>query len=127
MKACRAMIPLAILVMANLLWCNPALADKSSVTIQAPSEATKGSEVIIVVTTKHSANSFLHYTEWVSVMVNGKEVERWKYTASNRPPGEVFTKEVKVPATGDLNIKAEASCNVHGSAGPATLKVAVKN
>ena len=127
MRSYRIGAALAILVLATLLWSGIASANKSSVTIKAPAEVHGNSEVTVVVTITHKANSFFHYTEWVYVMVNGKELERWQYSASNRPPGEVFSKEVKVLAAGDLDIKAEAGCNIHGSAGPVTFKVAVKD
>jgi desulfoferrodoxin (superoxide reductase-like protein) len=59
-------------------------------------------------------------------MVNGKEIARWDYTMGNRPEGATFTKEIKYKVEGDIEIKAEASCNLHGSAGPATVKVSAK-
>jgi desulfoferrodoxin (superoxide reductase-like protein) len=127
MRSYRIGVVLAILVSATVLWSSIASANKSSVTIKAPAEAHRNSEVTIVISITHNANSFFHHTEWVYVMVNGKELERWQYSASDRPPGEVFSKEVKVLAAGDLDIKAEASCNMHGSAGPVTFKVAVKD
>lgn len=110
-----------------LLFCGSALANKSAVSIQAPSSVQRGSEVVIQVNVTHDGNNFLHYTEWVYVMVNGKEIARWKYTASERPEAESFTKEVRTTATENLEIKAEANCNLHGSAGPAMLRVPVKD
>jgi desulfoferrodoxin (superoxide reductase-like protein) len=126
MKLWKIKLLLPVLILATQLLCGAAYANKSSVTIQAPSEAVKGSELVITVTAKHNANNFMHHTEWLYVMVNDQEVGRWNFSAFNRPPGEVFSKEIKVTATGDLNIKAEASCNLHGSSGPATAGVAVK-
>ena len=58
-------------------------------------------------------------------MVNNQEVARWKYTGSNRPDGEVFTKEVKYTLNGNAEILAQASCNLHGSEGPAMAKILV--
>jgi desulfoferrodoxin (superoxide reductase-like protein) len=55
----------------------------------------------------------------------GKEIARWDYTSTNRPDSENFFKEVKVTATEPLEIVAEASCNIHGSAGPATAKIEI--
>jgi desulfoferrodoxin (superoxide reductase-like protein) len=104
-----------------------ALANKSAVSIQVPSAVPRGSEAVIRVTVTHDGNSLLHYTEWLYVAVNGKEVARWKYTGSERPEAEIFTKEIKFMANDDLEIKAEASCNIHGSAGPATVKVSLKD
>ena len=77
-------------------------------------------------TVTHSANSFFHYTEWLWVQVDGVEKARWDFSSSNRPEGEIFTREVKVKVEGDLNIRAKASCNLHGSANEATAKVLAK-
>jgi len=104
-----------------------ASADKSAVSIQAPTEVPGGSEVVIRLTVTHSDNNPIHYTDWVYVMVNGKELARWNYTAFNRPEAAIFKKEIKAVATDNLEIKAEANCNLHGSAGPATARVSVKN
>jgi desulfoferrodoxin (superoxide reductase-like protein) len=103
-----------------------ALANKSSTSIEVPEGASKGSEIIIRVTVTHSANNFLHYTEWLRVRVGEKEIARWDFTRSQRPEGAVFTKEIKVTVDGNVEIEAEASCNIHGSKGPTTVKVTVK-
>ena len=44
----------------------------------------------------------------------------------NRPEGATFTKEIKYKVEGDVEIKAKASCNMHGSAGEAVTKVLAK-
>jgi desulfoferrodoxin (superoxide reductase-like protein) len=59
-------------------------------------------------------------------MVNKKEVARWDFTSDKRPEADVFTREVRVKASEDLEVVAEASCNNHGSKGPATVKISVK-
>lgn len=101
------------------------LADKTSVSINAPASAAPGSEITIRVTATHSANNFLHYTDWLSVTVNGTEIARWKYTRSNRPESNEFTKEIKYTVHENSEIKAEGHCNMHGSKGPATAQVSV--
>jgi desulfoferrodoxin (superoxide reductase-like protein) len=106
------------LVTGGTAWAN-----KSETKIEVPESAAKGSEITIKMTVTHSANSFLHYTEWLWVQVDGVEKARWDFSSSNRPEGEIFTREVKVKVEGDLNIKAKASCNLHGSANEATAKV----
>jgi desulfoferrodoxin (superoxide reductase-like protein) len=103
-----------------------ATANKASVAIEAPQSIQKGAELIIRVTVTHSANSFFHYTEWFKVMVNQKEVARWDYTSSSRPEAAVFTKEIKLKAVEDMDVTAQASCNIHGSNGPDTVKVTVR-
>jgi desulfoferrodoxin (superoxide reductase-like protein) len=110
-----------------LVLCGQAFANKSAVSIKAPSEVPRGSQVVIQVTVSHNDNSVLHYTDWLYVMVNGKELERWNYTAFARPEAADFTREIKVTAADNLEVKAEANCNVHGSAGPAILKISVKD
>jgi desulfoferrodoxin (superoxide reductase-like protein) len=103
-----------------------ALADKAAASIEAPQIAQKGVEVAIRVTVTHSANTSSHHTEWLNVTVNGKEVARWEYTDRNLPEGATFTKDVKVKVDQDMQVTAQASCNRHGSRGPATVKIAVK-
>jgi desulfoferrodoxin (superoxide reductase-like protein) len=103
-----------------------AYANKSSVAIEAPESAALGSEVTIKITVTHSANNFIHYTNWVYVMVNGKEVERWKYSWNKKPSDANFTREIKYKVTGPVEIKAEANCNIHGSTGPTTKTISVR-
>lgn len=103
-----------------------AFANKASTSIDAPQTATKGSEITIRVTVTHKGNSFLHYTKALQVIANKKEIARWDFTSGQRPEAEVFTKEVKIIAPEDLEVTAEAHCNIHGSMGPATVKISVK-
>lgn len=100
-------------------------ADKTSVSISAPESAAPGSEITIRVTATHSANNFLHHTDWLYIMVNGQEIARWNYSWKNKPEGSVFTKEITYVLTDSIEIKAEGHCNMHGSKGPATAKVSV--
>jgi desulfoferrodoxin (superoxide reductase-like protein) len=100
-------------------------ADKTSVAISAPDSAAPGSEITIRVTATHSANNFLHYTDWLYVTVNGKEIARWNFTRSKKPEGSVFTREIKYTVNENAEIKAEGHCNMHGSKGPATAQVSV--
>ena len=78
------------------------------------------------ITATHNANTASHYTEWLKVTANKKEVGRWDYTKENRPEGAVFTKEIKIKVMENTEIVAEASCNNHGSKGPVTHKITVK-
>jgi hypothetical protein len=59
-------------------------------------------------------------------MADGKQVARWDFTKENLPEGAVFTKEIKIKMAEDTEIVAEASCNNHGSKGPAKHKIMVK-
>ena len=109
-----------------LLNISYALADKSAVKIEAPDKTVKGSEVVIKVYVTHSANSFFHYTDWVSIKANGKEIGRWDYSMTRRPDEANFTKEIKITVNEDLVIEAKANCNLHGSAGVVTKRISVK-
>jgi desulfoferrodoxin (superoxide reductase-like protein) len=116
-----------IVVLAILLFqVSLAPANKSEASIEGPTQAGRGSEVTLRITVTHSANTASHYTEWVKVMANKKEIARWDYTKENRPEGAVFTKEIKIKVTEDVEIVAEASCNNHGSKGPSEHKIIVK-
>jgi len=109
-----------------LLFTPPAvLANKTSVSISAPASAAPGSEITIQVTATHSANNFLHYTDWLSIMVNGKEIARWDFTRMHKPESNVFTREIKFVVNETLELKADGHCNMHGSKGPAIARVAI--
>ena len=58
--------------------------------------------------------------------MNGKDTALCEYSMGNRPEGAIFTKEVKLMVNEPLEIVAEANCNLHGSAGPAKKKIALK-
>ena len=109
-----------------LLQINVALANKTEASIDGPTHASKGSEVTLRITATHNANTASHFTEWLKVTANKKEAARWDYTKDSRPEGAVFTKEIKIKVTEDTEIVAEASCNNHGSKGPAKHKIIVK-
>ena len=127
MKRMVVNLSLIFLVVVLLLNGQDVWGNKSATSIEVPENISKGSEITFRVTVTHNANSFIHYTKWLQIMINGKEIARWDYTMGNRPEGATFTKEIKYKAEGDIEIKAEASCNIHGSAGPATVKVLVKD
>lgn len=109
------------------LYTRPAFANKSSTKIEAPPNALKGSEVTLRVTVTHRGNNFLHYTNWLQVNANQKEIARWNFSMGRRPEAETFTREVKLNVFEDLEVTAQANCNIHGSEGPATVKIAVQN
>ena len=126
MKKITINLSLIVLAMIVLVYGGYVWANKSSASIEVPESIPKGSEITIRVTVTHNANNFLHYTKWLQIMINGQEVSRWDYTLSQKPESAIFTKEIKYKVDGDIEIKAEASCNIHGSAGPATAKVLAK-
>jgi desulfoferrodoxin (superoxide reductase-like protein) len=116
-------------VSAVLLLCllsAPLYANKTSISIDAPDNAAKGDVISIKVTATHSGNNFFHYTNWVFIKVNGKEIARWDFSSGKRPENEVFTREATYTIDGPVTIEAEGNCNIHGSAGVASKKVEVK-
>ena len=126
MKIFRALGIMTIVAAIAIFIGVPAWANKSETKVEAPESADKGSEITIKVTVTHSANSLFHYTEWLWIQVNGKEIAKWVYSSGNRPEDATFTKEIKVKVDGDLEIKGRASCNMHGSANEAVVKVTAK-
>ena len=114
------------MIAISLVQVSGAFANKSEASIEGLTDAVKGSEVTLRITVTHNANTASHYTEWLKVMANKKEVGRWDYTKENRPEGAVFTKEIKIKVMENTEIVAEASCNNHGSKGPAKHKIMVK-
>jgi desulfoferrodoxin (superoxide reductase-like protein) len=98
-------------------------ANKAEAKIVLPEGAAKGKEFPIRVTVVHNANNFFHHIEWVWIKFNEKEIARWEFTATNRPEAETFTREIKYRVEGEGEIKAKASCNLHGSMGEVAVKV----
>ncbi len=122
----RKLMLLSVTVLILFLVTGNAWANKAEAKIEAAESAAKGSEITIRVTVIHNADSYFHHVEWLWIQVNGKEFARWDYTAANRPEGATFTKEIKYKVEGDVEIKAKASCNMHGSAGETVAKVLAK-
>lgn len=106
-----------------LLAAGPARANKSSVQIEQLAQAAQDGKVVIQCSVSHSGNNFLHHTEWLRVSANGKEIARWEFSWKDKPENEAFIRNVAVDAAAPVLIEAEASCNLHGSKGPATMTV----
>jgi desulfoferrodoxin (superoxide reductase-like protein) len=123
----RKLLFILMMVPAFPLYTRSAFPNKSSTSIEAPQTVPKGSEITIRVKTTHNANSSYHHTEWLKVTINQKEIARWDYKGGNLPEAEVFTKEIKVKALENTEVVAEASCNRHGSQGPTTVKILIKD
>jgi desulfoferrodoxin (superoxide reductase-like protein) len=122
----RKLILLSEAVLFIFLFSGNVWATKAETKIEVPESAAKGSEITIRVTVIHSANNFFHHVEWLWIQVNDTEIARWDYTATHKPEGATFTKEIKYKVEGDAEIKAKASCNIHGSAGEAVGRVLAK-
>ncbi|MDI6697540.1 MAG: desulfoferrodoxin family protein [Candidatus Saccharicenans sp.] len=103
----------------------PLLANKSAVSIDAPATVKAGEEATIIIKVSHRGNSSLHFTKRLVVMANGKEIARWNFSSGNRPESDNFTREIKHKIEAETEIVAEAHCNLHGSAGPVSVKIKV--
>ena len=111
-----------IIIIFNIMISVNLYANKSNVEITAPDTAVKGSEITIKINVTHSANNFMHHTQWAYIKVNGREIGRWEYPFDSND----FSKEVKVIVTGSLEIEAMSNCNIHGSTGAKTKTVSIK-
>ncbi len=108
------------------LLISPALANKASVSIEAPTVAKVNEEVTITINVTHRGNSRWHYINRVVVIASGREIARWNFTSDNRPEAEKFSREVKLKIQAETEIVAEANCNLHGSAGPAAMIIKIE-
>jgi desulfoferrodoxin (superoxide reductase-like protein) len=116
-----------VIVFSLILLSSPlAFADKAMVSIEAPQNPAKGSEITIRITITHNGNSNRHFVDWVKIWANNQELAKWEYTSSKLPEGVPFTREIKYKIEDNVEIKAEANCNIHGGKGPGTLKITVK-
>ncbi len=113
-------------LIALLIQTGTPMANKSSTLIEAPSEVEKGEEVTLRILVNHNANNLLHYTNWVRVTANNNEIAHWKYTMFQRPEAAQFIREIKIKVMEDIEVIAEANCNLHGSQGPARHRIRVK-
>ena len=103
-----------------------AFANKSAVTIEAPSEVPPGTTITITLHVTHEGNNFVHHTNWVYAKINGKEIKRWEYGWTSLPESENFSVSFEYKVDEPIEITAEAHCNIHGSAGPANATVRLK-
>jgi desulfoferrodoxin (superoxide reductase-like protein) len=116
----------ALLLLAILVFTSEALANKTSVTIAAPESVAAGTEVTITIKVSHKGNSAFHFTNWVVIKADGKEIARWDFKSSNRPESEEFSRQAAIKVDKPVEITAEGHCIIHGSNGPATLRIALK-
>lgn len=106
---------MSVLFIAGFFWSPAAFADESAVRIEAPTKAAAGEEIVIVLHVSHNGNNFLHHTNLVELRINGEMVKKWEYGSFSKPEAEDFSVSFSYPAKQDLEIKAEAFCNLHGS------------
>jgi desulfoferrodoxin (superoxide reductase-like protein) len=103
-----------------------ALANRTLAALSGPDSVAVGTEVTITISISHKGNSASHYTNWVWVKADGKEIARWEFDASRLPESENFTREVKFTVVKAVEITAQGNCIRHGSRGPAVLKIGLK-
>ncbi len=103
-----------------------ALANKSTVRLEAPVNAAQGEKIKITLFVTHSANNFFHHTSMVSLTINGKEVTRWEFSVFNLPEAAEFSRTFEYVMTGPITLESAASCNIHGSANTATATVGLQ-
>lgn len=111
---------LALLVAAVAL---PLRANRSSVKIDVKGDMKQGNTITVTVHVFHDGNNFFHYTDWVYLKGNGKEIGRWTFTRGSRPEAGNFTREVQLVLDGPVDLEAMADCNVHGSEGPSNMHI----
>jgi desulfoferrodoxin (superoxide reductase-like protein) len=102
-----------------------AYANKASVEIVASDSVKAGTDITITLNVSHKGNTDKHFTKWVWVKADGKEIARWDFTATKLPENEKFTREVHIKVSGYTIIESEAYCNLHGSAGIVKKQIAV--
>ncbi|MBS3754803.1 MAG: hypothetical protein KGY56_03805 [Desulfobacterales bacterium] len=114
-------------LMLAVFFVPAAAANESAVEIEAPEEAAVGEQVTITLDVVHEGNNFIHHTEWVELQINGETVKRWEYSMFGKPPGENFSVSFSYTAEKDLQLQAEASCNLHGSRNVAEQTITVES
>lgn len=97
--------------------------NKTSVKISTVKKAAKGSEVTVTISVSHNTNSPSHFTDWVYLKINSKEVKRWTYTRTALPASANFTLTFKFILTSNSSIEVMGDCNLHGSAGAAKINI----
>ena len=129
MTGSRGFTCLFALTLVLLAFTGAARADKSAVTLDVPASAAPGATVTVTVHVIHEGNNYFHFTDWVFLRAGDLEIARWTFTPENRPENETFSRQVDFTVTDTLVFSAQANCNVHGSAGPAssTVRVGAEN
>lgn len=114
-KTGTILLCLGALFIAGMFWSPAVFADESAVRVEAPAKAAAGEEIVIVLHVSHDGNNFLHHTNRVELRINDEMVKEWEYGTFSKPEAENFSVSFTFLAKQDLEIKAEAFCNLHGS------------
>lgn len=117
---------LLIVSVLFVLGAGSALANKSTVRLEAPVKAAQGEKIKITLFITHSANNFFHHTKRVSLTINGQEVTRWEFGGFSLPEAAEFSRTFEYVMTGPITLESAALCNVHGSANTATTTIGLQ-
>ncbi|HOO98766.1 MAG TPA: desulfoferrodoxin family protein [Bacteroidales bacterium] len=102
-------------------------ANKTTVSVKSSATLVpKGTEVTITISVTHKGNSKMHYTDWVTVKFNGKEVKRWEYTKTSLPSDDNFTLQYKMKVVENGVVEVQGHCNLHGSTGAKTIELKIE-
>lgn len=115
----------AVLLGLLLMAATPAAADESAVRLDLPTDAAEGTQITITVRVFHNGNDFFHFTDWVLLQADGKEIARWPFSADQRPEAENFSRTLTYRLLRPTTFTAQANCNIHGSAGPVSSGVRI--
>lgn len=119
---------LGALFMAGFFLGTPAVfADESVVEIEAPTDAPSGEEIDIILHVSHDGNNFIHHTNRVVLRINGEMVKEWEYGTFSKPEAADFSISFSYPLKKNLEIEAEAFCNLHGSENTAVKTLSVED
>jgi len=127
MKHFKVTMLILFLLSVVFLWSSLAVADKSSVEIEAKDKVEKGKDVDIKIHVAHDGNNIFHGTDELWVKINGEEVKKWEYGIFSGPPSEDFTKTITYTANENLEVESKAYCNLHGSNNTAQTTIYVES
>lgn len=116
-----------VLLSVVFLWSSLAIANKSSVEIEAKDKVEKDKEVDIKLHVTHDGNNIFHGTDELWIKINGEEVKKWEYGLFSGPPSENFTETITYTANENLEIESKAFCNLHGSNNTAQTTIYVES
>lgn len=102
-----------ILSLAILTWPVLGSANKSSSMLTV--DKVGPNQYTVTVHVEHDGNNFFHYTDWVRLFSNGKEIQRWEYSRGKRPESENFVVTATITITESSVLTSLAHCNIHGS------------
>ncbi len=107
----RVAFLLAFAVMASL-----AGASVPAFTVEAPTQATAGEPITVIIHVSHPDQNGLHYVYDIKLYVNDGLVQEWKYDKTSYVKNGLWDETAQVTLTGDSNIYV-TGCSNPGSIG----------